>query len=43
MTEQASRFSKLLSQVIMWVIFNHLRLWITVARHNLKGLKIKIK
>ena len=25
------------------VIFSHLRLWIAVARHNLKGLKISIE
>ena len=26
----------------IWVIFNHLRLWIAVARHNLKWLKMLI-
>ena len=26
----------------IWVIFNHLRLWIAVARHNLKWLEIQI-
>ena len=28
--------------VQMWVIFKHLKLWVAVARHNLKWVKIKI-
>ena len=26
----------------IWIIFNHLRLWFAVAKHNLKWLKIQI-
>ena len=38
-----SRFANVWSQLEqIWVIFTHLKLWIAVARHNFKRVKIQI-
>ena len=43
MTVKTSRFVNILTQIRqIGEIYNHLRLWIAVARHNLKWLKIEI-